>query len=277
VVTVTHGGDVISTQTCANRYTITRTYQAADVCGNTATCTFTVTVQDTQAPTVTCPSNITVVESPPSSGSATVTYTDYDPTTGFTPVDPVLTSSLVYSSAFEVPKFNPALGTLTKVSWYIWVEFTGSVGLVNNGSDPQSGTLNFGTQHTVDVASLGVNEITQPIAAGGPFAYSLAGGGGADSVGPSSGWDDDSGFTTSPAVLANWTGAGNVSLPLVHESVLLLIGGGSLLADFEQQGRSYIDVTYTYTPGVVPEPGTYVGGLALVGVGALAYRRMRRA
>src|SRR5204863_3933328 len=38
-VAVTFVSDVISAQTCANRYTITRTYKATDVCGNFATCT----------------------------------------------------------------------------------------------------------------------------------------------------------------------------------------------------------------------------------------------
>jgi hypothetical protein len=59
-VTIVHVGDVISNQTCPNRYTITRTYQATDVCGNAATCTQTIIVNDQVAPVVTCPANITV-------------------------------------------------------------------------------------------------------------------------------------------------------------------------------------------------------------------------
>ena len=59
-VTVTWQGDVISAQTCANRYTITRTYRATDVCGNFAQCTQIITVNDVTPPTVTCPANITV-------------------------------------------------------------------------------------------------------------------------------------------------------------------------------------------------------------------------
>jgi len=60
VVTVTHSGDVISNQTCVNRFTITRTYLATDVCGNTATCTQIITVFDGTPPTVTCPAPVTV-------------------------------------------------------------------------------------------------------------------------------------------------------------------------------------------------------------------------
>jgi len=58
--TVTWISDVISNQTCANKYTITRTYQAADACGNTTTCTQTITVNDNTAPTITCPAAVTV-------------------------------------------------------------------------------------------------------------------------------------------------------------------------------------------------------------------------
>ena len=58
--TVTWVGDVITNQTCPNRYTILRTYKAVDPCGNSATCTQTISVNDTTAPSITCPTNITV-------------------------------------------------------------------------------------------------------------------------------------------------------------------------------------------------------------------------
>ncbi len=70
---VSHIGDVISNWTCANRYTITRTYQATDACGNTATCSQTITVNDQTPPTINCPSNITV--SPTTLAGTVVTYT----------------------------------------------------------------------------------------------------------------------------------------------------------------------------------------------------------
>ncbi len=86
--TVTFVGDVISNQTCANRFTITRTYQALDACGNSATCGQTITVFDNTAPSITCPTNITVqcaslvpaanpasvVATDNCSGSATITF-----------------------------------------------------------------------------------------------------------------------------------------------------------------------------------------------------------
>ncbi|MBK6381872.1 MAG: hypothetical protein IPF69_00065 [Chitinophagaceae bacterium] len=60
VVTITHIDDVITNQTCPNRYTLTRTYRATDVCGNFSQCTQIITVNDQTAPVITCPANISV-------------------------------------------------------------------------------------------------------------------------------------------------------------------------------------------------------------------------
>jgi hypothetical protein len=70
--------DVISNQTCANRYTITRTYRASDLCGNSATCSQTITVNDVTAPSITCPTNVTVscASAVPPPAPASVTATD---------------------------------------------------------------------------------------------------------------------------------------------------------------------------------------------------------
>jgi len=78
VVTITHQGDVISGQTCANRYTVTRTYRATDVCGNFAECTQIITVNDQTAPVITCPAPVTVscASAVPVPNIALVTATD---------------------------------------------------------------------------------------------------------------------------------------------------------------------------------------------------------
>jgi hypothetical protein len=52
-VTITHLADVISNQTCANRFTVTRTYIATDHVGNTATKSQVIVVNDNQPPTIT--------------------------------------------------------------------------------------------------------------------------------------------------------------------------------------------------------------------------------
>lgn len=60
--TVTWVSDVISNQTCANKYTLTRTYRATDSNTTPATqdCSQTITVLDNIAPTITCPPATTV-------------------------------------------------------------------------------------------------------------------------------------------------------------------------------------------------------------------------
>ncbi|MEO6132136.1 MAG: T9SS type A sorting domain-containing protein [Saprospiraceae bacterium] len=58
--TVTFVGDVTSNQTCANRFTVTRTYRSTDGCGNSATCNQTISVFDNTPPSISCPANITV-------------------------------------------------------------------------------------------------------------------------------------------------------------------------------------------------------------------------
>jgi hypothetical protein len=71
-VNVTWINDVISNQTCVNKYTITRTYKAVDACGNESTCTQTITVNDNTAPVITGCVNIEV--NPENLNGTVVTY-----------------------------------------------------------------------------------------------------------------------------------------------------------------------------------------------------------
>lgn len=60
IPTITHVGDITTNMTCANRFMLTRIYQATDDCGNSATCAQTIIVFDATAPTLTCPEPVTV-------------------------------------------------------------------------------------------------------------------------------------------------------------------------------------------------------------------------
>ncbi|MCC6583238.1 MAG: DUF11 domain-containing protein [Chitinophagales bacterium] len=71
--------DVITNQTCANRYTITRTWTATDACGNSSTASQTITVNDLTAPVITgTPQNVTYscASDVPQSSITSVTATD---------------------------------------------------------------------------------------------------------------------------------------------------------------------------------------------------------
>lgn len=64
-VSVIFLSDVITNQTCANRYTLTRTYRASDLCGNSSLCLQVFTVNDISLPIITCPANINLSCSDP--------------------------------------------------------------------------------------------------------------------------------------------------------------------------------------------------------------------
>ncbi len=75
-VTVVFVSDAITNQTCANRFTVTRTYTATDLCDNRALCVQTITVNDQTVPTISCPANVVVScvgQIPPGSPAAVTT------------------------------------------------------------------------------------------------------------------------------------------------------------------------------------------------------------
>ncbi|MEO6130862.1 MAG: ice-binding family protein, partial [Saprospiraceae bacterium] len=53
VATILFVGDVVSAQSCANRFILTRTYKSTDACGNSASCVQMITVFDNTPPTIT--------------------------------------------------------------------------------------------------------------------------------------------------------------------------------------------------------------------------------
>jgi len=59
-VTVTYEGEVRTNGSCADSYTLTRTWKAVDNCGNESTASQVITVQDVTAPTFTGPADITI-------------------------------------------------------------------------------------------------------------------------------------------------------------------------------------------------------------------------
>ena len=77
-VTVT-SNDVVTAGSCANRYSIARTYTATDACGNTSSQTQTITVNDQTAPVITSiPANVTVscANAVPAASNTAVVATD---------------------------------------------------------------------------------------------------------------------------------------------------------------------------------------------------------
>ena len=77
------GTDVISNQTCVNRFTITRTYRITDLSGNSATCTQSIIVNDQTAPVITgCPSDLVFCATAPANYTIPTTISASDNCSG---------------------------------------------------------------------------------------------------------------------------------------------------------------------------------------------------
>src|SRR5205823_5478614 len=77
--TVSLLSETITNQSCANRYTLLRTYQAIDASGNIATCVQAITVDDETAPIITVsPANTAAscASAVPAADDSAVTATD---------------------------------------------------------------------------------------------------------------------------------------------------------------------------------------------------------
>ena len=61
-VQVTHASDVISDQSCPNRFILTRTWLAEDACGNRSSCSYQIIVNDTTPPVLITGPNKSVIE-----------------------------------------------------------------------------------------------------------------------------------------------------------------------------------------------------------------------
>lgn len=92
-VTVAHVGDVITNQTCDNRFTLTRTYRATDGAGNTVECSQVITVNDDVVPQITGLSPSKSILWPPNHKmhDITLSYTAID--NCVTNLDPTITIS----------------------------------------------------------------------------------------------------------------------------------------------------------------------------------------
>ncbi|HEY3386457.1 MAG TPA: T9SS type A sorting domain-containing protein [Saprospiraceae bacterium] len=74
--------DITTEGSCAQEYSITRSWTATDACGNATNCIQIISIQDNTAPVITCPANVTVqcTDSTDPLDTGTATATDCDPT-----------------------------------------------------------------------------------------------------------------------------------------------------------------------------------------------------
>jgi hypothetical protein len=189
-VVVTHVGDVISNQTCANRFTLTRTYRATDVAGNASTCTQVITVNDVTGPVLTCHANINV-NTPAGACTAIVNFAPIatDNCGGTVSIVSVPASGSVFAIGTTIVNVTAtdACGNTSTCSFNVTVT-DGQLPVIT--AQPTHTTVCLGANATFNVAA-----ITSPNA-NGPLAYQWQQWNG-------SAWVDISGATATSYTISN--------------------------------------------------------------------------
>jgi hypothetical protein len=182
-----------------------------------------------------------------------------------TPISSTLTD---WNGSLAFQKFNPALGTLLSMD----LKLTGSISTVltikNTSLLGSIGTAK--TQETFQVQDPGLNLTTDvPDISTSAFAFSLAGGQ-TVTTGTLTKTTNSTESYTAPAVLAEFTGAGNMILNAGTQTIAWIgYSGGNTEASQVTHASLTGQVTYFYEP--VPEPAT----LSLLVLGGLAYLRRK--
>lgn len=179
-----------------------------------------------------------------------------------------------------LPKFNPALGTLTKVTLTLNGQTSGSTLLFDNeAASPGTVSLQVGTTITATSSFLSALVATPAQTASGSVTADELMDGSGDFTGPDSlsliggsGTDTDFNSSTAPGVLSAVTGPGTISVDLSNSIFTSSSTSGIFGPVSPTAGTFSGNVTVEYEYNLVPEPSSALLG----GLGLLALMRRRR-
>lgn len=194
-------------------------------------------------------------------------------------MDSVMLQSTNYTSSVTVPRFDPSLGELTKVSFMLNGSVEGSARFESLDAEPAIVEMQLAAELTLQRPDMSTLVVTLPLVMTSDNADAFDGGidfGGTSgkSYAGLSGSDSDMAMSTLAADLALFTGPafmpGTITLPLTAMGASSGSGAGNLLLQFMTSAGAEVKVTYEYR---VPEPAS----LGLLGLGGLTLIRRRRA
>lgn len=205
--------------------------------------------------------------------TSSISYTASTPIVGQTTFN--------FSDSLTFPQFDPALGTLTSISFTLngsasadqkFENLSGTGGTVVTIS---TGTMSlFRPNNTALVVT--IPSLTNSIAAAqfdGSIDFAGTSG---HTYATTSFSNSDTQVYSGGADLLLFTGNGTIALPFTAVGNSSGSGTANLITQFGLAGAATATVQYNFTPTVVPEASTYgsIGAVAIVGF--LGYRRSRR-
>jgi hypothetical protein len=176
-----------------------------------------------------------------------------------------------WAEVLSLPKFNPALGTLTKVTLTLFGRVDGTVQVENlNEDNPATTTLTLAAKIIAEVAGatleVEVNPFDNTVVNLDPYDGTI------DWMGPSGAtfesFATDEKDESTMIDLAQFIGPGNINVNVSADGTSSHSGTGNLAFIFRSTAQAKTTVTYTYSeiplPAGLPLLATAVGGLVLL-------------
>ena len=207
-------------------------------------------------------SSLVVMSLATATQAASITHTDTFPL-----------STTNWSDTLTIPKFDPALGTLTEVSITLSGDVEGDAKYESLDAGATSVSLNLAAEIDLQRPDGSTLVITLPLVNQTDSAevfdgtIDFMGDSGGEFTGLSGSQDEAASFTDA-ADLALFTGTDDIDLPIEASGRSTGSGAGNLITQFATSAGAEATVTYTFVELIIPEPTTagMLGGLTLLGL-----------